>query len=155
MEENKATSEPLRIGVVGFSRNQFDKKTAAEKLEKIIAQIMTHYPNKNYELVSGLTNMGVPQLTYMLADRLGIDTVGFSASQAFRVRAGIYPVKQQIIVGEKFGDESDAFVQYIDVLVRIGGGQQSRHETTLFKNLHAGKDLSQCLYEEEVAWYGK
>ncbi|EAY28001.1 hypothetical protein [Microscilla marina] len=155
MGENKVASETLSIGVVGFSRNQFDKKTAAEKLEKIITQIIANHPNKNYELVSGFTNMGVPQLAYVLADRLGMDTVGFSASQAFRVRAGVYPVKKQIIVGEKFGDESNAFVQYIDSLVRIGGGPQSRHEVTLFKKLHAGKDLSQRLYEEEVEWYGK
>ena len=29
----------------------------------------------------------------------------------------------------RFGDESEAFVQFIDVLIRVEGGIQSRRET--------------------------
>lgn len=154
MEANEGIKPPLKIGVVGFSRNQFDQKDAAQKLDHTIQQIIANYPNREFEIVSGLTNMGVPRLAYLLADRLGIDTVGFSAKQAFKVYAGIYPVTQQIIVGDRFGDESEEFINYIDVLVRIGGGPQSRHEVELFKN-KANSNLSQYLYEKEVEWYGK
>ncbi len=145
----------LKIGVVGFSRNQFDQPDAAKKLKHFISQIIEGKAAGNIELVSGFTNMGVPRLAYLLADELGLVTVGFSASQAFRVRAGIYPVQKQIIVGQKFGDESEEFIQYIDVLVRIGGGPQSRHETERFKQVYADKDLSQILFETEVEWFGK
>lgn len=145
----------LKIGVVGFSRNSFDKKTATSKLKAILDKLVENADNQSIELVSGYTNMGVPKIAYQLADERGLITVGFSASQALRVRSGLYPVKKKIIVGQKFGDESDAFVQYIDVLVRIGGGPQSRHETELFKTLHQNKDLSEVLFEEEVEWYGK
>lgn len=145
----------LKIGVVGFSRNQFNQKDADKKLRQFIAQIIDNKDVQHIEIVSGLTNMGVPRLAYLLADELGITTVGFSASQAFRVRAGIYPVKKQIIVGQKFGDESAEFIKYIDVLVRIGGGKQSRHETELFKQTHADKDLSEIVFEEEVEWFGR
>ncbi|HAS43064.1 MAG TPA: hypothetical protein DCS93_21470 [Microscillaceae bacterium] len=149
------TNDTLKIGVVGFSRNQFDQQDAAQKLKQLITQIIENQEASNIELVSGLTNMGVPRLAYLLADELGLITVGFSAKQALRVRSGVYPVQKQIIVGQKFGDESDEFIQYIDVLVRVGGGRQSRHETELFKQLHADKDLSQILFEEEVEWFGK
>jgi len=149
------TNDTLKIGVVGFSRNQFDQQDAAQKLKHLITKIVENNEGKNIELVSGLTNMGVPRLAYLLADELGLITVGFSAKQALRVRAGVYPVQKQIIVGQKFGDESDEFIQYIDVLVRIGGGKQSRHETELFKQQYADEDLSQILFEEEVEWFGK
>lgn len=153
MENNNHTI--TKIGVVGFSRNQFDQKDAAQKLRVIVEQITADKNIATLEIVSGYTNMGVPRLAYLLADELGIATVGFSARQALRVRAGVYPVKKEIIFGKKFGDESDAFVQYIDILIRIGGGPQSRHETELFKKLHADQDLSQILFEEEVEWYGR
>ena len=91
----------------------------------------------------------------MLADDLGIKTVGFSAKQALKIKRGVYPVQKEIIVGERFGDESMEFIKYIDILIRIGGGQQSRHEVELFKKHHKGKDLSKILYEEEIDWYGK
>ncbi|OJJ18109.1 hypothetical protein BKI52_29810 [marine bacterium AO1-C] len=150
MEDNT-----LKIGVVGFSRNQFDQQDAAQKLKHFITQIIEGKEASSIELVSGLTNMGVPRLAYLLADELGLVTVGFSAKQALRVRAGVYPVQKQIIYGQKFGDESEEFIQYIDVLVRIGGGKQSRHETERFKQVYADKDLSQVLFEEEVEWFGK
>lgn len=149
------TDNIFKIGVVGFSRNQFDQKDAAQKLKQFILPLIEGKDISSIEIVSGLTNMGVPRLAYLLADEWGITTVGFSASQAFRVRTGIYSIKKQIIVGNRFGDESAEFIKYIDVLVRIGGGKQSRHEAALFKELHADKDLTQLVFEEEVEWFGK
>ncbi|WP_157472253.1 hypothetical protein [Neolewinella persica] len=76
-------------------------------------------------------------------------------SQALRVRAGVFACDKKIIVGERFGDESEAFVAYIDGMIRIGGGPQSRREVELFKALHPAPELSRRLLEEEVDWYGK
>ena len=146
---------PIKIGVVGFSRNQFDKKAAASFLRKYLTQLTSGKDKKQVEVVSGYTNSGVPRIAYQIADEMGLSTVGYSAKQALRVRSGVYPVKKKILVGNRFGDESEKFVRYIDVLVRIGGGQQSRHEVELFRELHAGEDLDQLLFEEEVTWYGR
>jgi hypothetical protein len=145
----------MKIGVVGFSRSSFDKKTAILKLRNILESLVEGKNPKEIEIVSGYTNMGVPRIAYRLADDMGLVTVGFSAQQALRVRAGVYPVQKKILVGERFGDESEAFIEYIDILIRIGGGPQSRHETALFKQRYADQDLSQILFEEEVDWYGK
>ena len=145
----------IKIGVVGFSQNHFDQNMGLKKLKKIIDQIMTNQNTKKFELVSGYTNSGVPRIAYELADTLGLITVGFSAKQALDASSGVFPVNKQIIVGNKFGDESKAFIQYIDILIRIGGGKQSRHESELFKKKNQGKNLSEILFEEEVEWYGK
>jgi orotate phosphoribosyltransferase-like protein len=144
----------IKIGVVGFSRNQFNKKEAHLKLKELLCKVMLGYENSDIELVSGYTSSGVPKIAYMLADELGIQTVGFSAKQALRVRSGLYPVKKVIIVGEKFGDESQSFVEYIDVLIRIGGGKQSRHEVELFKKNKNIENIGEILFEEEIEWYG-
>lgn len=145
----------IKYGIVGFSRDQFDKEAAYRILEELFRQISIKHSDKEIEIVSGYTNMGVPKIAYELADRYGFTTVGYSAGQALKVRSGVYPVKKVILIGKKFGDESNDFVQYIDALIRIGGGRQSRMETEMFKTLHAGERLDSLLREYEVEWYGK
>lgn len=109
--------------------------------------------NKNeIEIVSGYTNTGIPKIAYEIADSLGLKTVGFSAKQAFTNSHGLFPVAKEIIIGDKFGDESQAFVNYIDVLIRIGGGQQSRKEVELFKIKNENNDVFNKLIEEEIEY---
>ena len=67
----------------------------------------------------------------------------------------MYLVKKVILKGEKFGDESEDFVRYIDALIRVGGGKQSRQETELFKKRNSGNSMNSILREFEVEWYGK
>lgn len=151
---NFKIKKKLKIGIVGFSRSQFDKPTAILKLRNILEKIVTEKGAENIEIVSGYTNAGVPRIAYQLADDLGVETVGFSAKQALQVRSGVYAVKKVVLIGEKFGDESERFVEYIDWLIRIGGGAQSRREIELFRALNQGENLAETLYEEEVDWYG-
>ncbi len=150
-------TKTIKYGIVGFSRNQFDKQTAFQILNELFSKIKEKHPDKTIEIVSGYTNAGVPKIAYELSDKFGFVTVGFSAQQALKVRSGVYPVKKVILKGERFGDESEDFVRYIDALIRVGGGKQSRHETELFKQIQiqAGKPLDAVLKEFEVEWYGK
>ncbi|MGH1385545.1 hypothetical protein [Kordia sp.] len=145
----------LKYGIVGFSRNQFDEKAAYKILQDEFQKIKEEHADVTIEIVSGYTNSGVPKIAYELADKFGFVTVGFSAKQALRVRSGVYPVKKKIIIGNRFGDESEDFVRYIDALIRVGGGKQSRHETELFKTLHTNKPIDSILKEFEIDWYGK
>jgi len=145
----------LKIGVVGFSRNQFDQAAARTYLRDFFRHLREKHGDRSIEIVSGYTAQGVPLIAYELAREFGMQTVGFSARQALRVRAGVFPCDKELIVGERFGDESVAFVAYIDGMIRIGGGPQSRREVELFKGLHPEQELSRRLIEEEVAWYGE
>ena len=84
----------VRIGVVGFSRSQFDPGEARQRLKEGVEELLRRAKVSAAEasLVSGLTNMGVPKLAYELAVSLGLRTVGVSAKQALRVSAGVFPV---------------------------------------------------------------
>jgi len=139
-----------KIGVVGFSGKPFDINSATEKLRSILGRLNTKFNDGDIELVSGYTNIGIPKIAYEIADELGMITVGISAKEALNVDCGLYPVKKKIIVGDHFGDESDTFIEYIDILIRIGGGNQSLHEVKLFKQVHNHKQLDDILLEEEV-----
>lgn len=145
----------VKYGIVGFSRNQFDKKAAREILQDEFQKLKEKHIDETIEIVSGFTNSGIPKIAYELADEFGFVTVGFSAKQALKVRSGVYPVKKKIIKGNRFGDESEDFIRYIYALIRVGGGKQSRHETELFKNLHAEKSIATIVKEFEVDWFGK
>ncbi len=142
--------ETIRYGIVGYSKDHFDKNIAYGILNTVFQEIKDSNPKTIIEIVSGYTNSGIPKIAYELSKEYGFLTVGFSAQQALQVKSGTYPVDKVIIVGEKFGDESEAFVKYIDKLIRIGGGQQSRHETVLFKGYNSGKSLSTILKEFEI-----
>lgn len=145
----------IKYGIVGFSRNQFDKQSANQILSNLFDKIKEKHKGKEIEIVSGYTNSGVPKIAYKLADKLGFITVGFSAEQALKVRSGVYPVKKVILKGNKFGEESQDFIRYIDGLIRIGGGPQSRKEMEMFKQLHSEKALNTIVKEYEVEWYGE
>lgn len=91
------------------------------------------------EIVSGYTDYGIPALSYVLAKlhcqtsyhNIQCTTTGFAPKTALNDKR--CKVNKEIIVGEKYGDESEAFVDYIDVLIKIGGGTQSIKEFALFK----------------------
>ncbi|MEZ4773563.1 MAG: hypothetical protein R3D00_10310 [Bacteroidia bacterium] len=145
----------IRYGIVGFSRDQFDKKAAYLILDKIFRRIKEAHQDQPIEIVSGYTNSGVPKIAYELADKYRFTTTGFSAKQALQVKSGVYPVNKCILVGEKFGDESVSFVRYIDALIRIGGGKQSRNEVELFRKMNVDKPIASCLEEYEIEGYGE
>ena len=145
----------MKIGIVGFSSSHFDQKTARVLLEKKLKEIISDTDIKTIEIVSGYTNIGIPKIAYELSDNMGLKTIGFSAKKALTASCGLYSVDKAIIYGKDFGDESQAFVNYIDILIRIGGGKQSRKEVELFKEKNKDQDISKLLFEEEIEWYGK
>ena len=146
----------VRLGVVGFSAQSFDHEAAkrflAEGLQRIVDAAQAK--PEEMELVSGLTNQGVPRLSYELAVSRGIRTVGISSAKAKRFAR--FPVDRVEYHGKQFGDESPMFIAYITHLLRVGGGKQSRHEVELFKaKLAATPELLPThLIEYEVDWFG-
>ncbi|MCA9659071.1 MAG: hypothetical protein KC486_12060 [Myxococcales bacterium] len=153
------TRHPPRIGVVGFSSPHFDQDQARVELRRLLRALLERWPGPlaDVEVVSGLTNQGVPKIAYELARELGLRTVGISARQALRVRAGVFPVDRRWLVGDRFGDESQDFIAYVDALIRVGGGEQSRAEVELFRRRFADTPaaLDARLLEVEVTWFGR
>jgi len=145
----------MKIGVVGYSKDNLDENEARNILIKSFHQLIE--TNKNYdepiEIVSGLTNIGIPRIAYQVAEELGFIKVGISAERALEVKCGIYRVDKQIIDGKDFGDESRVFISYIDFLVRVGGGKQSHEEVKMFieKCVEHGINVSEKLIENDFA----
>eukprot|EP00698_Gefionella_okellyi_P004719 TRINITY_DN14315_c0_g1_i1.p1 TRINITY_DN14315_c0_g1~~TRINITY_DN14315_c0_g1_i1.p1 ORF type:complete len:180 (-),score=39.06 TRINITY_DN14315_c0_g1_i1:76-615(-) len=127
-----ATRCVLRIGVVGFSSSAFDQAAARTKLLRYLPQLAANLPPAEVEIVSGWTNTGVPKIAYEVSDTFGYVTVGLAPQQVKRFKGGLYKVQRQMMVGDRYGDESQYFVDYIDVLLRVGGGPQSRDEVRRF-----------------------
>ena len=118
------------IGVVGYSAMKFDEDMAILLLAQGL-DLLTKGHEK-VEIVSGLTDLGIPSLAYHIAKDRAYRTVGIACKKAFE--NDLFPVDDQIIVGEEWGDESETFLDYIDALVRIGGGEQSIDETKKAKD---------------------
>lgn len=126
----------IRVGLVGYSAGKFDENRAARLIELAFDAIDKFFPNnKAFALVSGLTNVGIPALGYKEAVRRDWKTVGIACARAKEYEC--FPVDEEFIVGEEWGDESDTFLENIDCLVRIGGGEQANYEAHRFKQMYA------------------
>jgi len=132
----------LNVGVVGFSGAKFNENVAKALIAIALDVVEENNEADEYALVSGLTDMGVPAIAYRAADKRGWKTVGIACSEANDYEC--YDVDEKIIEGEKWGDESKTFLDYIDVLVRIGGGKQSMEET------EKAKEMGKSVYEYDL-----
>ena len=120
----------LYVGVVGYSTQQFDEQDAREILEEALDEIEDMYVETGeYDeiaIVSGLTSIGIPKIAYQIADNRDYITVGVAPEEANDY--DLYNVDEIIYEGENFGDESETFIDMIDVLIKVGGGDQSQKE---------------------------
>ena len=102
----------------------------------------TTYPDGNYIVISGLTDMGIPALAYREAVRRNWGTMGVACEKAKEYE--LFPVDHKVISGKEWGDESEVFLYNIDLLIRIGGGTQSLEET------QKAKDMGVEVYEYDL-----
>lgn len=143
MEENR---HKYRIGVVGYSNpDKFDQDAGEEVTRTILEKIFNNFNDlSDVELVSGLTDIGIPGIAYRVADEYGVYTVGYACEKA--EENDIYPVDESHIVGDDWGDESDYFLGRLTHLIRIGGGKQAHEETEKFKEMKGEKRV----YETDI-----
>lgn len=132
----------FKIGVVGYSDKKFDIKKAKKFIKEGFDELEKKH--KNIEIVSGLTNLGIPKLAYEEAVNRGYRTVGIACKKSKDFEC--FNCDEEIIIGDEWGDESDKFINYIDVLLRIGGGKQSKKETKMVKDM--GKKVVEFELEE-------
>jgi len=125
----------MKIGVVGYSHNNIDKEKALKLIKEAFDLVIKENEllNEEIEIVSGLTALGIPLLAYEEAKRRNWKTTGIACKLAYDYEC--FDVDKKEIVGDKWGDESKTFINYIDVLIRIGGGKQSKEETKMMKIL--------------------
>jgi hypothetical protein len=122
----------MRVGVVGYSGQKFD-----ERVGKIMVGVALNARHAESQsdiiIVSGYTNLGIPKLAYEYAKEFGYKTIGVACSKAAQYEC--FPCDRVHLIGDNWGDESGAFLASIDVLVRIGGGVQSKKECQEAKTL--------------------
>ncbi|MEO0376209.1 MAG: hypothetical protein AAF329_16620 [Cyanobacteria bacterium P01_A01_bin.17] len=118
------------IGVAGYCAQEFDWDDARIQLKRHLSQ----YTNNNVAIVSGLSDMGVPGIAYRIAKDLDIPTIGIAAGKA-RGAKNLWPCDEVYFVGQNWGDESMFFLGKIHQLVAYEGGQQTKREISLAKEL--------------------
>lgn len=135
----------IKIGVVGYLEQKFDKTEAGDLIAGAFDAVAEKYPDRmvlpgrrgagGFEkvVVSGLTDLGIPALAYREAEKRGWRTIGIACKKAKDFKC--FPVYTTHIVGEEWGDESETFLNSIDILVRVGGGKQSLKEASQFKKM--------------------
>lgn len=117
----------INIGIVGYSAQKFNEEDAKRMIFEAYNMLDAKYADQKKVIISGLTDLGIPALAYREAVRRGWKTVGIACKKA--VEFACFPVDETKIIGNEWGDESPSFLKSIDVLVRIGGGNQAKRET--------------------------
>ncbi|HLE07237.1 MAG TPA: hypothetical protein VI933_01275 [archaeon] len=103
------------------------RERAQQLLKEAYDRLEAEFPTHQKIVVSGLTDVGVPSIAYREAAARNWRTVGIACSKASGYPC--FPVSERIIVGSEWGEESETFLNYIDSLIRIGGGNQALMET--------------------------
>ncbi|MFG6094314.1 hypothetical protein SPB21_03650 [Leptothoe sp. ISB3NOV94-8A] len=119
-----------KVGVAGYCAQEFDHEDARNQLR----QFIKNHPEHDLTIVSGLSDMGVLGIAYRLADEHGMWTVGIAAGKA-KGADNLYPCDEVYFVGKNWGDESLFFLGKIDELVAYEGGEQTKREVALAKEL--------------------
>ncbi len=123
----------LSVGVMGFSGAKFDTEKAYRNLSQTLDLInQLNPPLLPIEIVSGLTDMGVPAIAYRLATKNGWRTVGIACGEVAE-QYKHFPCDEKIIVGKRLRAESRRFIKRCDIFIRVGGGDQAMKETAMAK----------------------
>ena len=136
--KDKEAPHIVRVGVVGYSGQKFDETKAKELLHGAFEKIHQQWPHSIIVVVSGYTDLGIPALAYREAKSRGWKTAGIACSKAKDYAC--FDCDYVEIVGSDWGQESETFLNSIDVFVRIGGGGQSKRETATFKEMIKAKE---------------
>jgi hypothetical protein len=121
----------LAIGVVGYSRQHFDRNLARALIQVAYDKAVCAFPDHEaIAVVSGYTNIGIPALAYEEAKNRGWRTVGIACKKG--KDHPLFEVDEGAFVGDNWGDESGTFLEACNVLIRIGGGEQSHSEAARF-----------------------
>lgn len=122
---------PYLVGVVGYSTTAFDESRALTYLQDVLLDELQRHPG--LVVVSGGTELGVPKLAYQVADALHVPTVGVICTEGRGYE--LHAVDLLLVEGRTWGDESWLFLNLLDALYRVGGGQQSHAEVGLAREL--------------------
>ena len=125
---------PLRVGVVGYTDDwgewSFDRGRARAILRVELGRVAEANRGRTIEVVTGLTDMGIPKIAYEVAAEYGMICVGLASWKALN-NPQVH-VDKIILEGADWGDESETFLDYIDQLIKVGGGPQSEAEFKAF-----------------------
>jgi hypothetical protein len=120
--------QPFKVGVVGYSDKKFNEVQALTYIKAAFNRIAAEYSEQHdIVIVSGYTALGIPLLAYQEAKNRGWKTKGIACEKAKEHE--VFECDEVVIFGQDWGDESHIFLNDIDFLVRIGGGDQSMEET--------------------------
>lgn len=86
--------------------------------------------------------MGIPALAYREAVKKGWKTVGIACEKAKEY--DLFDVDEKHIVGKEWGDESESFLDMIDMMIKVGGGKQSKEEA------EKAKKMGKLVFEYEL-----
>ena len=126
-------AERYNLGVVGYCPpSRFDEEAARRMVNEGFDKVAATHPNTEINVVSGLTHVGVLGIAYEEAQKRGWRTTGIACKKAQEHR--LFPVDEQQIVGENWGDESKTFIASIDGILRVGGGPQSKREVGMVRD---------------------
>lgn len=123
---------PFRIGVSGYIFFQFDTEKVKLGIAKIFNLLARKYIKRKIEVISKLVDKGVPALAYREAAKRNWKKIGIAPANAKKYSC--YPVDEEIIEGTDWMDESQRFIDSIDLFIKIGDDPIALYELDQIKS---------------------
>jgi hypothetical protein len=128
-------SNVLKLGVIGFASSEeiLSKESAAQLLATLLVDLQVT-SRKRIVVVTDWIADGVSLIAFNEARRLGLPTVAFSSKVVKElVDVRKLDADEVFVVGRNSGDETLAFLTFVDGLVLMGGNLAYRHMFDDFK----------------------
>lgn len=126
-------NELYKIGVVGFLDEDKIHPDTTKLLEKLVNQLCEMDVSKtSFCFVGGYTNIGINRILYNCCKANGV-LIGAICSGKHKEYECWPNVDYLEVVGYEWGDESETFVNSVDMIIRIDGGAQSHSEILMAK----------------------
>ena len=137
------------IGVIGTSGY---RNINPSELRVIIEDLLCHPNIKGVKDITFVVGGGVVPTTFLSIAQKYLYECICIAPACVKYSP---PNTRRITIGEKHGDDSEYFIDFIDSLIRIGGGPQSHKEVEMFKEQRANvkKQKTGFLIERELKYY--
>ncbi len=134
----------LKLGVIGFgSTSDVDEAVAARVLSTLLVDLQVT-SRKRLVVVTAWAAEGVALVAFNEARRLGLPTVGFGNKLTKQDDSRKLDCDEVYVVGRNAGDETLAFLTFIDGLALMGGSSLADRRT--FDEFRGPKfDLSSAL----------
>ena len=145
----KSDTNYLKIGIVGSHMLYYNHDLIKKRIIKIMNHMIEKHSHDKIQIVTGVINSGISNLACVISKENNYMTIGFGCQKNTNDELYNTSLDKKFIFGYNYGDEHEYFVNYVDILIRIGGNKKIEKIGEMFRKkiTNENKNINNYIYE--------